>query len=66
VSLEKFKNKINNYEKKVSNKVNQSKKTSLYSISILIIITIAIIILLLNWLKPVEFILFKIKLRNLI
>ncbi len=66
MSLEKFKNKINNYEKKVSNKVNQSKKTSLYSISILIIITIAIIILLLNWLKPVEFILFKIKLRNLI
>ena len=66
MNLEKFKNKINNYEKKVSNKVNQSKKTSLYSISILIIITIAIIILLLNWLKPVEFILFKIKLRNLI
>ena len=66
MSLEKFKNKINNYEKKVSNKVNQSKKTSLYSISIIIIVNIIIILLLLNWLKPIWFTLFKIKLRNLI
>tara|TARA_B100000579_G_C22794558_1_gene836373 strand:+ start:126 stop:326 length:201 start_codon:yes stop_codon:yes gene_type:complete len=66
VSLKKFENKINNYERKISDKINQSKKTSLYSISLIIIVSIVIIILLLNWLKPIWFTLFKIKLRNLI
>ncbi len=66
MSLKKFENKINNYERKISDKINQSKKTSLYSISLIIIVSIVIIILLLNWLKPIWFTLFKIKLRNLI
>ena len=51
MGLDKFEKKIQHYENKVSNQLNNSKKTTLYSIGILIlsvIIIASVIIILIN------------------
>jgi len=56
MGLDKFEKKIQHYENKVSNQLNNSKKTTLYSIGILIlsvIIIVSVIIISINplWLR---------------
>jgi len=59
MGLDKFEKKIQHYENKVSNQLNNSKKTTLYSIGILIlsvIIIASVIIILINplWLRDLK------------
>jgi len=59
MGLDKFEKKIQHYENKVSKQLNNSKKTTLYSIGILIlsaIIIASVIIILINplWLRDLK------------
>jgi len=59
MGLDKFEKKIQHYENKVSKQLNNSKKTTIYSIGILIlsaIIIASVIIILINplWLRDLK------------